>query len=557
MRFAHPHLLWAILVLVPALAVFLWRAWRRKQWLISQFVQSRLLSQLTVGVSAIRQKIRLVLLVTAAALLVLVLARPQWGFSYEEARQRGLDIIVAIDTSNSMLAGDVPPNRLERARLAVLDLLNLARTDRLGLVAFAGTAFLQCPLTTDDQAFRQSLAALNSNIIPQGGTALAEAIRAAQEGFEEENDNYKVLILFTDGEDHDGKAVDQARYADRRGMRIFTVGVGTASGELIRAPGSSGTEFLKDASGQVVKSRLNEELLREVAQAANGFYLLLSGASTMEVLYERGLEPLPKSEFATRQVKRWHERYQWFLGLVIVLLLVEMFVPERKRMPRKSQSATELSQATWSQTVGLTLALLLPAAVQSATPKKALEHYRDGDFESALVQYEKLLEETPHDARLHFNAGSAAFQAGNLVTAEQHFKSSLLTEDVSLQAKAYYNLGNTAFRLAAKASDPQDRLAAWAVAAAHYQSALKLDEKHENTRFNLDLVQWKIDDLNARLEAARLAKLRSEEEVKNRRYQSALQIVEEQLQRDPDLTTYESYIERLRQINQIANPPRP
>lgn len=562
MRFAHPHLLWALLVLVPGLAYFLWRAWRRKQWLISQFVQSRLLSQLTVGVSAVRQKIRLALLVSAAALLVVVLARPQWGFSYEEARQRGLDIVVAIDTSNSMLANDVPPNRLERARLAVLDLLQLARTDRLGLVAFAGTAFLQCPLTTDDQAFRQSLQALNSNIIPQGGTAVAEAIRAAQEAFEEDNDNYKVLVLFTDGEDHDGRAVDAARQAERRGLRIFTIGVGTANGELIRAPGATGTEFLKDAGGQVVKSRLNEPLLREIAQAAQGFYLLLSGANTMETLYERGLEPLPKSEFATRQVKRWHERYQWFLGLVIMLLLVEMFVPERKRAPRPTPAAPEPPgsppplRASLSRTAGLLLLLVsIPAmAAPGASPKDAFKLYQRGDYEGALAQYERLLEETPNDPRLHFNAGTAAFQAGDFVVAEQHFQASLLSEDVTLQEKAYYNLGNTAYRNGAQAENPQDKLAAWGIAVGHFESALKLDENDEDARFNRDLVQWKIDDLKARLEAARLAKLRADEEVKQRRYQSALRIVEEQYQRDPTNTTYESYIERLRQINQIANP---
>src|SRR6266516_785 len=156
MRFAHPQLLWLLAVTVSLLAWFLWWAWRKRQTLIAQFVQSRLLAQLTVGVSPLRQKIRLALVVFAVACALLALARPQWGFDWEEAKQRGLDIVLAIDTSRSMLAEDVRPNRLSRARLAALDLMRLARSDRLALVPFAGTAFLQCPLTLDDQAFRQS-----------------------------------------------------------------------------------------------------------------------------------------------------------------------------------------------------------------------------------------------------------------------------------------------------------------------------------------------------------------------------------------------------------------
>src|SRR6266581_8891138 len=234
MRFEYPYLLWLLLPAIPGLLAFFWWAWRTKQRLIAQFVQSRLLANLTVGVSTTRQKIRMGLLVASMALLIVVLARPQWGFDWEEAKQRGLDVVVAIDTSKSMLAEDVAPNRLARAKLAALDLKKLARTDRVGLVAFAGSAFLQCPLSFDDEAFRQSVDALDVNIIPQGGTALAEAIQTARAAFKEKSDNHKVLVLFTDGEDHDGHAVEAAKSAAAEGMLIFTVGVGSANGELLR-----------------------------------------------------------------------------------------------------------------------------------------------------------------------------------------------------------------------------------------------------------------------------------------------------------------------------------
>src|SRR5438477_1344053 len=345
MRFEHPHLLWLLLLAIPGTIAFFWWAWRIKRRLISQFVQSRLLANLTVGVSTTRQKIRMGLLVASVALLILVLARPQWGFDWEEAKQRGLDIVVAIDTSKSMLAEDVPPNRLTRAKLAALDLKRLAKTDRVGLIAFAGSAFLQCPLSLDDEAFRQSLNALDVNIIPQGGTALAEAIDTAQSAFKDKSDNHKVLVLFTDGEDHDGNAVEAARTAGKEGMLIFTVGVGTANGELLKVTDAKGrSDFIKDEQGNVVKSHLEEKLLQDISQAAapGGFYMLLSGANAMDLLYERGLAPLPKSEHSDRRVKRYHERYQWLLGLTILLLIGEMFLPE-KRPARRTERSRALS----------------------------------------------------------------------------------------------------------------------------------------------------------------------------------------------------------------------
>src|SRR5207237_2325647 len=236
----------------PLLAWFLWWAWRKKQTLIAKFVQSRLLAQLTVGVSRLRRKIRLALIVLAVACVLLALARPQWGFDWEEAKQRGLDIVVAIDTSRSMLAEDVRPNRLARAKLAALDLMKLASSYRLALVPFAGAAFLQCPLTLDEQAFRQCVEALAVGIIPVGGTALTEAIETALAAYKEDGDNYKILVLFTDGEDHDSGALEAAKKAAKAGLKVFTVGVGTPAGELLRATDESGAaSYVKDDQGNV------------------------------------------------------------------------------------------------------------------------------------------------------------------------------------------------------------------------------------------------------------------------------------------------------------------
>src|SRR5208283_2283919 len=204
MRFEHPNLLWLLLVLPPVLLLFFRLAGRARQQRLEQFIQARLLSALTVGISPARRKIRLAFLILAVGFLIIALARPQHGFDLQEVEQRGLDIVVAVDTSKSMLGNDIAPDRLTRAKLAALELMQKAGTDRLGLVAFAGGTFLECPLTIDDTAFQQCVQALDVNTIPQGGTAIAGAINTAMTAFKEGN-RHKVLVLFTDGEDNDNE----------------------------------------------------------------------------------------------------------------------------------------------------------------------------------------------------------------------------------------------------------------------------------------------------------------------------------------------------------------
>ena len=496
MRFALPNLLW-LLLLVPLLAVFLVWAWRTKERLIAQFVQSRLLAQLTVGVSKTRQKVRLALLVSAVALAVLALARPQWGFSWEEVSQKGLDIVVAIDTSRSMLAADIPPNRLERAKLAALDLMKLAKNDRLGLVAFAGSSFLQCPLTLDEEAFRQGVAALDVNIIPQGGTAIAETIQTALAAFKD-GDNHKILVLFTDGEDHEDGVVEAAQAASAKGLRIFTIGIGSAAGELIRVPDAKGKlDFLKDDSGNVVKSRLNETLLQKIAGAAGGFYLPLRGANTMDLLYERGLAPLPKSEFNAKLMQRHHERFYWPLGIAIVLLVIEMFMPERQKVRRPANGAPTPTAAAALLYLLLSILHPLPAHASSAT---ALKNYESGKYEASLKEYDRLRRERPEDARLAFNAGAAAYQAKQFEDAARHFSSATGARDPKLAQSAFYNLGNAFFQAGDTAAEAAQKQEAWESAIGFYDTALKLNSADADAKHNRDFVQRKLEELKQQQE---------------------------------------------------------
>ncbi|MGC3958264.1 MAG: VWA domain-containing protein [Verrucomicrobiota bacterium] len=565
MNFAHRHMLWSLLIILPVLTLFFWWAWRERQRLMTQFIQARLLPGLISGVSPTRQKVRFLLITIAVALLITALARPQWGFTWEESKQKGLDIVVAIDTSKSMLAEDIAPNRLQRAKLAALDLMQQAQSDRLGLVAFAGGAFLQCPLTIDDNAFRQSVETLDVNIIPQGGTAVAEAINTALGAFKE-GDNFKVLVLFTDGEDNDENALEAAQAAAKEGMKIFTIGIGTPEGEILRIKDAKGrTDYLRDAGGNAVKSRLNEGLLQQIAGATEGgFYLPMRGAKTIDTLYEKGLAPLPKSEGQEKLIKRMHERYHWPLAAAIVLLVVEMLLPERSR--RKERAANAQRPTSNSQGVAAVALLigLLAANVGAASPTQAWKDYSSGNYTNALTEYERLLDaqtkqQKPEDPRLHFNAGTAAYRATNYTTAITHFTAVLAAQDIKLQAKAYYNLGNVHFRLGQQAENLDKLEEAWKESLKQFQHSVELDKTNPDATFNKTFVEERLKQIEQLRELARQAKAAADDATRQRNYHAALQIMEQLLQQAQVVAKpFEEFTQKLKQIDAIVNPsPQP
>ena len=493
-HFEYTQILWLTALVVPMLGLFFGWAWRRRSERVAQFIHANLVEQLTLGLSVIRRKAKLILLLVVVLLLFLALARPKGGYELQKTETRSLDILVAVDTSRSMLATDQSPNRLERAKLAVLDLMRLAKRDRLGLIAFSGTAFLQCPLTIDRNAFIQNVNLLSTDIIPQGGTAISEAITEALRTFKKEEDNHKVLVLMTDGEDHEAGVTEAAEKANNIGMKIFTIGLGSPEGELIQLPNpqTGRLEFLKDESGNVVKSRLNETLLRKLSTDTGAFYLPLQGADTMERLYEAGLAGLTPNRVENQMTKRYIERYQWLLGLAIFLLLGEMLLGEGRRPSPKSSPAALAA-----------LGLLLAAPAALATPADARRAMEQDDFGRALRLYEKLLVESPEDARLHYNAGAAAYGAGDFEKARNHFNSTLASPEapLPLQQRAFYNLGNAMFRLGETTENPDDKAKRWIDALKKYEGAFELSQQLEKTpddedaQFNTDIVKKRLEQL--------------------------------------------------------------
>jgi Ca-activated chloride channel family protein len=332
MKWNNPDTLLWLLALIPLL-VLSGLLLRRRHAQLARLTDPALWPTLLANVSPKRRRVSNLLRILALALAITALARPQWGFKWETVQQRGLSIIVALDTSKSMLAQDIKPNRLQQAKWGVRDLLKQLRGDRIGLVAFSGEAFLQCPVTIDYAAFTMMLDDVYAGIVPVGGTDFYQALKTASDSFEqsEERASDKVIILISDGEGHTGDPGSLLPRLKEQGIRVFTIGVGTQEGELIQT--SDG--FVKDQNGNVVKSALNESELERIAMETGGFYVRSApGDFGLERVYEQGLSQLQRDESEERMSKVWTERFPWFLGGAVLLLIIEAGIRPAKKGSR-------------------------------------------------------------------------------------------------------------------------------------------------------------------------------------------------------------------------------
>lgn len=331
MRFGNidaSYLLW----LVIFLGLFYAWAFKKRARALETLADKNLLPEITASLNASRQRLKTIFIASAVFFIVISFMKPQWGFSWEEVRKKGVDILIAIDVSKSMLAEDVKPNRLERSKLAVRDLLAKLGGDRVGLIAFSGSAFLQCPLTSDYTGFVLSLNDLGVDTIPRGGTSISSAIGEAIKTYKSETQDEKTLVIITDGEDHEGDPIRAAEAARREKIKIFCVGIGTGEGELIPVKDETGQRvFLKDREGNIVKTRLDEATLGEIARITGGIYVRASGAEFgLDVLYRERFSKMGKRVFEDKLTKRYKERFQIPLFLAFLLLVTEIFIGERK-----------------------------------------------------------------------------------------------------------------------------------------------------------------------------------------------------------------------------------
>lgn len=338
MQWGQPHLLlWlpAALLLLAALA-WMHRARLRR---LRRLADAEALAVLLRGWQARRAGQRFGLWLLAAVLMTVAALRPQWGFQWQEVRQRGLDIMVVLDTSRSMLAEDLKPNRLQQAKWGVSDLVRKLKGDRVGLVAFAGGSFLQCPLTVDYSAFLMTLEDVRVGIIPRGGTAIGQALRTARESFDPHSESDRLILLITDGEDHESRPESMIDELKKAGIRVFAIGVGSREGELIPFTDDQGhTAFFKDRAGQVVKTSLREDLLEKLALGTDGVYIrAAAGDLGIDRLIQQEWSHFKRRESEARMIRAYEDRFQWFLALALACLILEAALREW-RPPREEAS---------------------------------------------------------------------------------------------------------------------------------------------------------------------------------------------------------------------------
>ena len=498
MTFGAAQWFWALLM-IPVLLVLFARAERRAGLRLSEFVSERLLPDLARTVDRRRRTMRFVLVLLGLAFAITALAQPRWGYIYEDAKRKGLDLILAVDTSRSMLSNDVPPNRLERVKLATQDLINELQGDRVGLVAFAGRAFLQAPLTIDYGAAVEAINDLDTSTIPEGGSNISEAIDLAVRTYGKSAIGNRALIIFTDGEELSGDASKTAKAAADAGVRIFTVGVGTPEGSLIPIGGEDGgTAFVKDSTGQVVKSKLDEKRLKEIAENTGGFYLHLDGARTMKQLFADGLAKMQAGDIDARLSRRPIERFQWPLGAALFFLAAAFVMRERRRVRSHTATASEPRKKTLAMAAAL---LLLANASFAAAP--GLEAYRQQKFSEAYQEFEKTLKEHPRTGaadKIQFDAGAAAYKMKDYGKALNSFSQALLSPDAGLQGKSHYNLGNTLYQRGETQKKDDEKLKDWTNALQHYEQSLKIAPENKEAKENLAYVQKKIEELKQKRE---------------------------------------------------------
>lgn len=330
LRIGRPELWWLFL-LGPVMFLFFWISIWSKNRRLDRFGESSLLSSLVTELSSVNTGVKYILWRLAAGFLVLALINPQLGSKMAEAKVKGIDIIVALDVSNSMMAEDLSPNRLVAANRAISKMLEKLKGDRVGIIVFAGQAFVQLPITSDYSAGKLFLSTIDTDVVPVQGTDIGAAIDLSMKSFSDDSPAQKAIVVITDGENHEADAVVAAQEAAKKGIRVFTIGMGSPNGTPIpQYNGKTRTGFKKDREGNIVVTKLNEQMLREIAKAGNGAYIRASNAQV-------GLEPLlaelnqiEKTDMGTVAYAEYEDRFQIFLALALACLILEFFLGNQK-----------------------------------------------------------------------------------------------------------------------------------------------------------------------------------------------------------------------------------
>lgn len=332
MRFGNLYHLWFLLIIPVYTLFFVW-AFHSKSRALAKFAQNDMLKYLLQSVSFGRQRLKPVVFLLGVFFLVVALVQPKWGYHWKEVKRKGLDIVVALDVSNSMLATDIKPSRFEAAKREMKSFINLLKGDRIGIVAFSGSAFLHCPLTLDYGTAKLFVDHLDVGSIPLGGTNIGAAIRKSIRAFEGHDKKHRVMILITDGEDHEEKVMSAVEEAKKHGVVIFPIAAGRKEGAPIPSFDKQGRKgFVKDRQGNIVLSKLDPVLLQKIALMTGGKKGTIgTGSFPLEEIYLSEVSKMEKKELRSSRQKRYENRFQWPLLLAILLFVLESLINERKK----------------------------------------------------------------------------------------------------------------------------------------------------------------------------------------------------------------------------------
>lgn len=472
-RFEEPTYLY-LLAALPLIAILRWLLERKQQKRLKLFGDPTLLRQLMPDVSRMRPVMKFWMLLAALALIIMMMARPQMGTRISHEKRTGIESIIAMDISNSMLAEDVTPSRLDRTKMMVENLVDNFTDDKIGLIVFAGDAFVQLPITSDYVSAKMFLSEIDPSLIATQGTDIATAINMAANSFTQQQGVGKAIIVVTDGEDHEGGALEAAKAAKKKGMRVYVLGVGSDKGAPI--PLGNG-DYMKDKTGNTVMTKLNEDMCRQIAEAGGGAYIHVDNNSNAQRQLDNELAKLSKKEMQSTIFSDFDEQFQAFGIIAIILLILEICILESK-----NPIARRLNIFGRKQRVAtLVLALIVSSATFAQNDRRYIVQgnklFREGQFDQAEVAYRKAIEKNPRNPQAHYNLGNSLMAQKKDSAAVQSFQKSTELETSKIRkAMAFHNMGVVC---------QQHKMYGEAIEA--YKNSLRLNPKDDATRYNLEL----------------------------------------------------------------------
>lgn len=487
-RFEHTEYLFGLgALLLLAAALYLLLDWKKKT--AAKMGDPALIRQLIHNFSRLKFALKAGIAILAFGVIILAAANPQKQGAMQNIQRKGVDVLFVLDVSKSMLARDIKPSRLDKAKQLLMLMSEKLENDRIGLILFAGRSYLQMPLTTDHGAARMYIQQASPDAVPTQGTVIGEALKMANAAFNSKDRKYKTIVLISDGEDHDPEALKEAKDLAKNGVMINTIGIGSPDGSPIVDPATNETK--KDEQGNVVISKLNEVELQQLADATSGEYVRLDNVDDALITMTQRIDSAEKKSMSDSEFIDYVSYFQWFAGIAFALLLLEFFLSERRTgkkpalAPEKKPAASLLT----AQTTLLVLAILaaaLPAAAQSgdAQIRSGNRFYKKKQIDQSLQQYQSAVQQAPNNPTANYNLGNAQFRKNNYDGATKSYDATVNNSpnDKAMQEKGYYNKGVAMI----KQKKLQESIDAW-------KQALKLDATDADARENLQkaLMQMK------------------------------------------------------------------